>query len=265
MSILALQFPASSLTAVLEMKPVSILLACLFATCALAADPPAKVFLIGNSLTWDTVPPGLDGDTQWHVDCGKSLPFIFANPDEPCVKTSTLWPKALTDKQYDVLSIQVHYGSTLGEDAAAISALIENQPGARIVIHTGWARAAEREEEWAMTDRTADAPMKHHIAYFEGLLAMLRDAHPKRDFSRTRAIDLLQQIAEDVRAAKAPISDVSELHRDVVHMELVTGRYLMHNAMRHALGQPRSAAGFQKLEPEMKSYLDTVLDRVLTD
>ena len=44
-------------------------------------------YLIGNSLTWDTVPAWMDGDVQWHVDCGKSLPFIHANPDEPCVKT----------------------------------------------------------------------------------------------------------------------------------------------------------------------------------
>ena len=47
-------------------------------------------FLIGNSLTWDTVPSKLDGDVQWHVDCGKSLPFIYENPQKPCVKTSTL-------------------------------------------------------------------------------------------------------------------------------------------------------------------------------
>ena len=34
-----------------------------------------RYYLIGNSLTWDTVPPRLEGDTQWHVDCGKSLPL----------------------------------------------------------------------------------------------------------------------------------------------------------------------------------------------
>jgi hypothetical protein len=43
-------------------------------------EPPApepsyskKIFLIGNSLTWDTLPGLLDGDVQWHVDCGKNL------------------------------------------------------------------------------------------------------------------------------------------------------------------------------------------------
>jgi hypothetical protein len=244
------------------------LIALLFAisfSIGIAAEPetPTKFFLIGNSLTWDTVPPNLDGDTQWHVDCGKPLPYIFANPDEPCVKTSTLWPKALAEKQYDVIALQVHYGSTLGEDAATISEIITKQPDAVIVIHTGWARHAERAEEWEIKSGAVDAPMQHHIAYFDALLATLREAHPDRSFSRTRAMDMLQQVVEDVKTGKEPIASVDELYRDKVHMNVATGRYLMHNAMRHALGQPRSANGFAKLEPEMKKYLDSVLDRVL--
>ncbi len=38
-----------------------------------------RYYLIGNSLTWDTIPGYLDGDVQWHVACGKSLPYIFGN------------------------------------------------------------------------------------------------------------------------------------------------------------------------------------------
>ena len=43
-------------------------------------------------------------------------------------------------------------------------------------------------------------------------------------------------------------------------MDRVTGRYLMHNAMRIALGQPRSAAGFEQLPETIRVYLDGVLD-----
>ena len=93
-----------------------------------AANEPTRFYLVGNSLTWDTVPSRLDGDAQWHVDCGKSLPYIVEHLEEPCVKTSTLWPAALKEKQYDVISLQVHYGSTLAQDVAAISQLIKNQP-----------------------------------------------------------------------------------------------------------------------------------------
>ncbi len=220
-------------------------------------------FLIGNSLTWDTVPSKLDGDTQWHVDCGKSLPYMVANPDEPCVKSSTLWPGALEQKKYDVLAIQLHYGSTLEEDVSAIAKLIELQPEARVVIHTGWARSASRAEEWASVQRSPSASMSHSPVWFGALLTSLSKKCPDRTFERTRAMDLLQQVERDITAGQAPIEDVADLYRDKIHMDLNTGRYLMHNAMRHALGQPRSSHGFEKLTPEMKTWLDSVLDRVL--
>jgi hypothetical protein len=34
----------------------------------------------------------------------------------------------------------------------------------------------------------------------------------------------------------------------------------MHNAMRHALGQARSVAGFEAIPSPVKAYLDGVLD-----
>src|SRR5437879_2351386 len=79
----------------------------------LAQSPTPRAYLIGNSLTWDTVPERLAGDVQWHVDCGVSLPAIFAKPDKPCVTSSTPWPKALKEHQYTTVVVQPHYGSTL--------------------------------------------------------------------------------------------------------------------------------------------------------
>ena len=52
----------------------------------------------------------------------------------------------------------------------------------------------------------------------------------------------------------------SVVKRDAIHMNVVTGRYMMHNAMREALGQPRSAKGYEKLDPKLKAYFDGVLD-----
>ena len=253
------------------MKPASISLLCALMMVwphSLDGKEPAEaagVFLIGNSLTWDTVPSKLDGDVQWHVDCGKPLPYIFEHPEKPCVKSSTLWPQALKEKQYSVISLQVHYGSTLAKDAAVIAELIRLQPGARIVIHTGWARHAERKKEWAIKKADSDTPMKHNLAYLEKLLARLKEAHPGRVFARTRAMDMLQQVEADIAKGEAPLEQVSDLYRDKVHMDVVTGRYLMHNAMRSALGQPRSQRGFEKLERDLKAYLDSVLDRVADD
>lgn len=224
-----------------------------------AADEDPSVFLIGNSLTWDTVPSPLDGDVQWHVDCGKSLPWIAGHPQMPCVKTSTLWPTALRQKKYDYLVVQPHYGSTLPEDVGTISSWIRLQPQAIVVLHSGWARQASREAEYANPDTEK---MQHSPAYMAELLRRLRAAHPQTTFRETHAIDLLDKIATDISAGHAPFQGLEQLHRDNIHMKLDTGRYLMHNAMRRALGQPISSVGFERMDSKMKRYLDGVLSSV---
>ncbi len=228
-----------------------------------ASDAPpteqtkTSYYLIGNSLTWDTIPGFLDGDVQWHVDCGKSLPYIFEHPEAPCVKSSTLWPNALKNKQYDFISVQPHYGSTLKQDVSVISHWMKLQPNAVFVIHSGWARAATRAEEYANKETTQT--LVHSPAYFSALIAKLEEMHPTRKFRQTRAIDLLDEIARDIKTKKAPFKNMNELHRDKIHMKMETGRYLMHNAMRIALGQPISDRGFKNLKESHKQYFNKLL------
>jgi len=245
----SLNLPAVCLTA----------LGILFFSVSLQAEEKAKsYYLIGNSLTWDTVPSLLDGDVQWHVDCGKSLPYIYAHPEMPCVKNSTLWPTALKAKQYDLISVQPHYGSTLDEDVETISKWIEMQPEATFIIHTGWARSATRDKEYKSKD--VDGKLQHSPVYINALLAALRKKYPERKFKQTHAIDLLEQVNIDIKAGKAPFGQLTDIYRDAIHMKTDTGRYLMHNAMRHAMGQPRSDKGYEKLDSKMKQYLNQVLD-----
>ena len=237
-------------------------LACCFTDTTLSADDSGdgkSVYLIGNSLTWDTVPPNLDGDVQWHVDCGKPLPYIFANPEKPCVKSSTLWPQALKEKQYDVISVQSHYGATLTEDATVISEWMSMQSKAEFVIHTGWPRSASQAEEWVSQEK--DGKMSHSPAYIDELVALLKRQNPERVIRRTQAMDALQWVVEDVKAGKAPFEELAFLYRDAIHMNTRTGRYMMHNLMRHAVGQKASVAGFTKIDPKIKDYLDTLLQK----
>lgn len=223
------------------------------------ANDPASTsyYLIGNSLTWDTIPGLLDGDVQWHVDCGKPLTYIYANPGEPCVKTSTLWPTALKEKQYDFVSVQPHYGSTLQQDADTISAWMTLQSNAVFVIHSGWARQVSRVAEFGNPEGAGE--MQHSPAYFRALVAELRTRHPDREIRQTRAITLLAQVAADIERGTAPFKAIADLHRDPIHMKHEVGKYLMHNAMRIALGQRISARGFDKVDPQIKQYLDGVL------
>jgi hypothetical protein len=222
-----------------------------------AQQPPARIYLIGNSLTWDTVPNRLDGDVQWHIDCGVPLPHIHAKPENPCVKSSTLWPKALKETAYDLVVVQPHYGSTLAQDAETIAKWMTLQPQAVFVLHSGWAWHAQRANEF--TSLATPNPMTHSPVYMRALVAELRRLHPGREVRQTLAQNLLEQIAEDVTAGRAPFQSVAELYRDDIHMTHDHGKYLMHNAMRRALGQPPSAVGFEKLKPEIKQYLDGVV------
>ncbi|MCA9133353.1 MAG: hypothetical protein KDA45_09370 [Planctomycetales bacterium] len=215
-----------------------------------------KIYLIGNSLTWDCLPGLLAGDVQWHVDCGKHLQFIYDQPAEPCVKTSVIWPEALKAKQYDLLCVQPHVGTTLDEDVAVISQWLDLQPTAILILHTGWSRAADFETQYHAG--VAEQRMAHTPEYFELLSNRLAEKYPDRQIRSTHAIDVLDEIWHDIENSHAPFQSFTELYRDNIHMKPQVGRYLMHNLMRIALGQPRSEQGFQ-IDAKQKEYLDQKL------
>jgi hypothetical protein len=220
-------------------------------------SPGPRCYLIGNSLTWDTVPNRMGDRVQWHVDCGVPLTAIFANPDKPCVKESRIWPEALRDERYDVVSVQPHYGTTLAQDVEVIDRWMKMQPAAVFVIHSGWAYHEKRADEFA--SYTQPAQMTHSPGYLRALVGELRQLHPTRELRQTFAQNLLAVIAADIAAGRAPIKDVAELYRDGIHLTHSHGKYLAHNAMRHALGLPPSAQGFDNLDPALRRYLDNVL------
>ncbi|MEZ6087912.1 MAG: right-handed parallel beta-helix repeat-containing protein [Pirellulaceae bacterium] len=224
--------------------------------------PEPSYYLIGNSLTWDTVPSLLDGNVHWHVDCGKSLPYIESNPLKPCVESSRIWPVALSNTKHDFLSVQTHYGATLDEDVATILRWMALQPDATVIVHTGWARSATRAEEYAQ--RQPNETMSHSPAYVAALIARLKQAEPTRTIRQTHAIDLLDRVAQDISEGTAPWKSIEEIYRDAIHMKQESGRYLMHNAMRAALNQPLSAKGFENTPEGVKSYLNRVLKEVLS-
>ena len=70
---------------------------------------------------------------------------------------------------------------------------------------------------------------------------------------------MIAAFARDVESKDAPFANLADLHRDTIHMQHETGKYLMHNAMRRALGQPYSSKAFEKTAPQVKQYLDRIL------
>ncbi len=224
-----------------------------------AGSAQTKIYLIGNSLTWDTVPSILGGVVHWHVDCGKSLKFIFEHPEKPCVASSKLWPTALKSEKYDLISVQPHYGTTVEEDLAVISKWIELQPQATFIIHTGWAKSASLVDEFA--DDDSEGKLTHGPAYFDELLAQLREKHPRTKFRTTHAMRLLVELKKEIDAGNTPLISIEEIYRDAIHMTTTSGRYMMHNAMRETFGQPRSSQSFSGIPEKVQVMLDHLLDQ----
>jgi len=225
-------------------------------------DRQPRIYLIGNSLTWDTRPGLLDHYVDWHVDCGKNLQFIFDHPVHPCVDSSRLWPIAVNQLQYDYLCLQPHYGTTLDQDIDVISRWMRMQPDAIVVLHTGWAHSATAGDEFS---GPAGNEMTHHVDYFGRLKSALSEKFPDRTIRQTDAFQALHRIAIDITTGAAPLDDLTDLYRDAIHMTQDGGRYLMHNLMRKAVDQPASDEGFDTAtkRPELKAYLDTLIGDTL--
>jgi hypothetical protein len=90
----------------------------------------AEVFVLGSSFSWDGRPPLLRGSNAWHIDCGRTLQYIWDQPASPCESSSSPWTGALAIGSYDFISFQPVPGtdSTREADVAAISAWMAMQP-----------------------------------------------------------------------------------------------------------------------------------------
>ena len=244
-------------------------------------EPQTSTYLIGNSLTWDTVPSGLDGCVRWHVDCGKPLPWIRDHPGRPCVASSRKWPLALRTTRYDAVCVQPHFGSTLDDDFAAIAGFLALQPDADLIIHTGWPKHEDLPTAWPTNRDTKangsginpssrskqairrDAAMTHDPAYVRALIDRVKRDYPSRTVRCTRAAEVLASIRADVDAGRGPIENHADLYRDAIHMTLTEGRFLMHNLMRRALGQPVQRS-WEGVDAATKNYLLNKIDAVLS-
>lgn len=230
-------------------------LVCLTGTAA--AQTPERIYMIGNSLTWDTFPHELYRHVEYHIDCSRNLQYIFDNPDAPCFDISRVWTDALVNDTYDTVVVQPFTGTTFAQDVAVISYWMELQPAAQFIIHTGWAEHHLFEQMYHTTTLLGD--MIYSPAYFDALAADLLALHPERPILINDAQRLLDGIFHDIQAETAPFTSFSDLYRDHIHMSEPNGRYLMHNLMRLTLQQKMRYPDFPTITPQDKAYLDRKL------
>ncbi len=221
-----------------------------------------RVYFIGNSLTNDLQLGSLETEVAWHIDCGKSLKFIYDHAEKPCETRSKTWPTALRSGQLDFVFVQPFYGTTLEQDTKIISEWMQMQPKATFVIHTGWAYSAKLKSEYETP--LDDDNMTHHPKYFERLASNLQTQFKKQKILITPCTDILYEIAKDIDQGKSPFQDITALYRDPIHLNQ-RGKWLFHNAIRKLIGEPmadpfKDSKEFE-IDPEMAKYLLKKLDR----
>ena len=230
-------------------------------------------YCIGNSLTNDSRPQYLE-DSLWHVYCGKNLDYIFNNPQGHCISTSTPWPDALSDNQFEYISVQPFNGTTLEQDRDIIAYWMTLQPQAKFVIHSGWTAHATFVDDYLAGN--PDNMMRPSPEYMQDLIAALNEIFPDRLIIQTHANDLLYSVWQEIEMAnnpkiidlepkwfvQLPYDELSDIYRDPVHLDLDAGRYLMHNALRYAFGQPLFP---RELFPNLTGIETTYIEYVIRE
>ncbi len=113
----------------------------------------SKAYFIGNSLIGDMNPPLLGEICQsrnvemhsgYHINCGQSLTWIYAHPDETCIQSPTppgTFGAALRQFSFDLVVFQPYPGATLKDDADTIAAMVgitQSKKTARFFVYQGW-------------------------------------------------------------------------------------------------------------------------------
>jgi hypothetical protein len=223
----------------------------------------ASIYCIGNSLTVDCRFDLLDGAVGCNIDSGATLKYCYdTTTADYSFPDSGPWREAFAANQYDFVTVQPSPVTTLNEDATAIVAWMALQPDATFILHTGWAGWS-----WFETEYHGGNPNNYCVRspeYMADLTAEVARRTDGRTMVSTRANDAIDMIYHDIENHVGPFTAIDDIYRDAVHLN-TTGRFLAHNLMRQALGQPLSDGGsdFASVPAATKAYLFDKVHAVL--
>jgi len=211
------------------------------------ATAAPRTYRIGNSLTWDSQPKGIEALAAqrglqhveaYHINCGKSLERIWTHPEEICVdvvKPFGTFAGALPNHDWDAVTFQPHpgAGSTLATDAARfIDFIAKTRENGRnrdtvFYIYAAWPGKSHGPYHTTWTRDTPDADDTKTIqtrAYFDHLFRRIR-AKTDADVRMIPAGHVVYELDRRMRAGKIPgYRSAADLYRDPVHMNNV-GRF----------------------------------------
>ncbi len=205
------------------------------------------VYRIGNSLTWDSQPEGIEAlagqagfqhDEGFHINCGNTLENIVANPAQVCVPPVGeygTWDAALPGRTWDAITCQPHYGaaSTLADDEVSILTLIDSvrtnplNAETKIYVYGAWPQRPNFRVTWegAVIDDDA-TPTVLAREYFSHLVTRLRAATSARVYLIPVG-EVLFELDTRLRSGEVPgLANLDELYRDDIHLSNDLGRFV---------------------------------------
>lgn len=249
-----------------------------------------RLYQIGNSHTFDSLPKnglpelvesaGFPFVNGWHIRCAKPLSYIVENPDSICVDSNKFgtWLPALTEHQWDAVTLQTHNGATGLAELNAIKAIAATQASdrsTRLFIYVNWPRISGRSfhDAWNADYADGSQMVTQCDRYFTWLMQELH-ANKSKEIS-IKLIPIGYVLAElDQRFRDGeypPFERVDDLYRDEVHLNNV-GKYIAGLTLLavlfdydiRELGVPpqtysRPTANFVKIDARMADYMQDVV------
>lgn len=205
------------------------------------------VYRIGNSLTWDSQPDGIEAlagqrgylhDEGYHIRCGQTLENIWAVPDDTCVAPVPeygTFTGALSTHPWNAVTMQPFRGgtSTLVDDERTILdmlALADGNPDnadTRYYIYETWPDRTDFVNSWTQAVPNDDtAPTVMARAYFGHLIERVRAA-TSRPVYVIPVGEVLYELDVRLQAGQVPgVTEISQLYRDDFHLGLDVGRFV---------------------------------------
>lgn len=241
----------------------------------LAGTVQASSYHIGNSLTWDALEgvravTGTDLEAGYHIRCGGSLPYIWGHPTDTClpsVPSYGTFNDALPNHNWDAVTIQPYFDSTLAIDTVTINQFIgltrsrpENSQTVFYVYET-WPQTiwGQYGDVWNTPAVDEDDTLTwQRRGYFEHLYNRIDNS--------TDAIVRSIPVGEVLYQLSLQL-DINDFYRDEIHLSEL-GRYVAGATFQAVIAKtnPFNALPQSALEPDLYPIInETILQVVFSD
>ena len=198
-----------------------------------------NVFQIGNSLTWDSQPTGIQAMAEsagliWtgghHIRGASSIKQIYDDPTQSNDRLSLpgpTWVEGLPENDWDVLTIQPHNssGNTMGHDidyALLFREAAKSQGrnlDIQMYVYSSWPTLSTNWADWLTSVPNELTQLTvHRRQFYEHVAARLSDTLSE-PVHVIPAGDVLYRLKQEIEAGTIPnITSMSALYRDNIHM-----------------------------------------------